>query len=387
MRTVNQFSVVALAGAAMLVTAAPDLYGQVRFMRPSFMRPSFFNNTGTISMSRPITTTNTITTNGGTTNLVINNPSMSPFFTRAQNMAFQHQLQRRAFYAGVAAGRYGYGGYSPGYAYGYAMMASSYGLPYYTSYGNGYSLPYSSSSYTPSREYVREPYQAPPAAAQDQLDRARMNPPVGEILSAKALNDILADLRKLAIDRPDDLPDVGLPLDNEALAHINLTRNGGNIGILKKGAALTWPTAFRGAELQDLRERIVARTREALEQARAKGTVDAAVTAQLARDVDQLKNELRRSAAALSFDQHVKAKNFLKSLDEAVVALQEPNAGDYLNGKFAVKAKTFPELVKQMTAAGLKFAPATPGDEAAYTALFQSLAAYDRSLKVAKPVP
>jgi hypothetical protein len=215
-----------------------------------------------------------------------------------------------------------------------------------------------------------------------------LNPPAGEILSGKALNAILADIRTIAANKPEDLPEVELPLDENALGHVNLTRNGGgSIGLLKNGAELKWPMALRGPEFQDLRERISAQVREALRQARSKGAVDQAVTNQLAGDVQQLGKDLRRLSAAIPFDQHVEAKNFVKSLDEAVVALQQPNAGDYMNGKFAVKARTIPQMVKQMTASGLRFAPAAPGDEAAYTALFQSLAAYDRSLKVDKPVP
>jgi len=38
------------------------------------------------------------------------------------------------------------------------------------------------------------------------------------------------------------------------------------------------------------------------------------------------------------------------------------------------------QLVDDMTRNGLKFAPANPGDEPAYTALYQSMLSYDMGL-------
>jgi hypothetical protein len=52
-----------------------------------------------------------------------------------------------------------------------------------------------------------------------------------------------------------------------------------------------------------------------------------------------------------------------------------------------------PEQVQWMSDYGLKFAPAMPGDEAAYTTLRERLASYDLSLRVtaaaepARPAP
>ena len=61
-------------------------------------------------------------------------------------------------------------------------------------------------------------------------------------------------------------------------------------------------------------------------------------------------------------------------LDNAIKALQAPDVGNYINGKYAARGKTVGELVKNM--GGLKFAQATPGDEQAYKALQEKLASY-----------
>jgi len=308
---------------------------------------------------------------------------------RSNNMAFlRHMdhvrhLERRAFDAGVISTLTGgFGGY------GAAAMGSLYGTPYFSSYGNPYTTPYSgSSSYrSNTNNYVQEPPAAPPAVAQDQADRARNNPPTGEIMSGQAMNDILADLRKVATDKPDALPAVALPLDDKAKTHINLTRGTGNIALLKPGDTIPWPTAFNGPEYEDQRAKLTARATAAVKQAQANGHVEVELTTPLATEVDAFQKELRRIAPSLSFEQHREAKDFLNALDAAVVALQQPDVANYFNGKYALTAKTIPEMVRYMTQNALKFAPAAPGDEEAYTKLYNSMSAYDRSLKTAKSV-
>jgi hypothetical protein len=73
------------------------------------------------------------------------------------------------------------------------------------------------------------------------------------------------------------------------------------------------------------------------------------------------------------------ARVFLQRFDDALVALGQPDAADYLNGRYELKAQTVLGLVQQMTDDGLRFAPAVPGDEAAYAALREALAACDRA--------
>ena len=60
---------------------------------------------------------------------------------------------------------------------------------------------------------------------------------------------------------------------------------------------------------------------------------------------------------------------------------------NYFNQKWVAKGKTVAELIQNMTAAGLRFAPATPGDEGAYRALHFALVAYDDGITqvAAKP--
>jgi hypothetical protein len=103
----------------------------------------------------------------------------------------------------------------------------------------------------------------------------------------------------------------------------------------------------------------------------------------MADDVDQLRTLLRQQAKGLSFQPYTEARDFLQRLDDGIVALGRPDAANYFNGTYDLKAQTVLGLVKQMTDRGLRFAPAAPGDEAAYAALREALAASDRP--AAKP--
>jgi hypothetical protein len=227
---------------------------------------------------------------------------------------------------------------------------------------------------TPTAEDERQRHQL------EQLNRSRNNPPVTEIWSGKALNDILGDLRKLSAKAPQggQLVNVQqLPLDEEGLKHINVTQGAGNIGLLKNEGRLNWPVALNGPDFKEQRERINSLTQAAVRQAEFNGHVDPGTMTQVSSDVDNLQRQLRRNGGDLPFGVYTEAKTFLNNLDDAITALRQPNVGNYFTGKFAVKAKTIPELVDYMTKQGLQFAPAVPGDEGSYLSLHQALANYD----------
>ena len=104
-------------------------------------------------------------------------------------------------------------------------------------------------------------------------------------------------------------------------------------------------------------------------------------------EADQLQNQLGRLARNQSFDLYQEAKTFVKNLNDAIAALRQPDVANYFNGRYTLQATTVPELVKQMTDKGLQFAPAIPGDEGAYKALHQTLAAADRALHATTKPP
>jgi hypothetical protein len=227
---------------------------------------------------------------------------------------------------------------------------------------------------TPTAEEERQRHQL------EQLNRSRNNPPVTEVWSGKALNDLLADLRKLPAKAPAGGQLVNLqqlPLDEDGLKHINVTQGTGNIGLLKNEGRLNWPVTLGGPEYKDQRERVSSLAQAAVRQAEFNGRVDPGTITQLSNDVEDLQRQLRKNSGDLPFALYTESKTFLSNLDDAVSALRQRDVGNYFTGKFALKAKTVPELVDQMTKQGLQFAPAVPGDEPSYVALHQALANYD----------
>jgi hypothetical protein len=190
---------------------------------------------------------------------------------------------------------------------------------------------------TPTPEDERQRHQL------EQLNRSRTNPPLTEIWSGKALNDILADLRKL----PTKAPAAGelvnlqrLPLDEDGLKHINVTRGGGNIALLKNEGRLNWSGALDGAEYKEQRERVNSLAQAAVRQAEFNGRVDLGTITQLSNDVDSLQRQLRKNSGDLPFAVYAEAKTFLSNLDDAISALRQPDVGNYFTGKFALKANT-----------------------------------------------
>jgi hypothetical protein len=239
---------------------------------------------------------------------------------------------------------------------------------------------------TPTPEELRQ------RSLQASADRSRNNPPTTEVLSGTSLNNLLADIQRNEGKGPPALRTFQLPLDEEAIKHINVTKGNGNVGILKNDGKLTWPAALSGPEFKDERDRISNLAREVVQDASFNGRIDPGNVRQMERDTDQIKKELRRTGADLTPSQYIEANAFLNDLNDALKALEQPDAVNYFNGKYSLakalsKANTVPELVKFMTERGLSFAPATPGDEPAYGALQQALASYDRSAQPVAAAP
>jgi hypothetical protein len=229
---------------------------------------------------------------------------------------------------------------------------------------------------TPTPEEDRQRYQ------QQQLGRSLNQPPVTEIWSGKALNDILADLHKRGV--PSDAmvrSTFTLPLDQAGLQHINLTRGAGNIGLLKNRGRLTWPVALSGTDFQRERERLTVQARDAVRQAEDNSQVDAAIILQMTGDVESLDRKLRRKALAIAPDLYIEAKTFLHRFTDAIQALRQDDVGSHFSGEYVLGAKTVPELVRAMKGNGLQFAAALPGDEGPYLLLHQALATYHQAVQ------
>jgi hypothetical protein len=233
---------------------------------------------------------------------------------------------------------------------------------------------------TPTTEDERE------RARIENLRRSYNDPPITEIWSGKALNDILAALQKMTAQQG---PGPTILLNQGALDSINVTAGGstGNLGPLRNGGKLNWPLALRGSAFNTARKSVDQLAPQAYQQASA-GSVDGDTLQQLSKSVDSLESELVRHVADISPNDYIRAKRYLNELDQTVQALQDPKVSNYVTHKWAARGSTVSELVADMSSQGLKFAPATAGDEAAYNSLYRSLvSALPPPVKPQEPYP
>lgn len=211
------------------------------------------------------------------------------------------------------------------------------------------------------------------------LNRALNDPPLTEVLTGDALNAILNNIVKLQ-DKGAVAPQV--PLDEEMLKSLNVSDGEpGNIGLLRNGGKLSWPSSLQGAPFDEERKRLTQLAQDAVERVKFNGQVDPGTLQQMRKDARAMHERLNENIRDLTPTQYVDAKRYLNQLDEALRALDNKKVQNHFNGKWTPKAKTANELVKEMKDAGLRFNGATRGDEAAYRMVQQRLAALNFALE------
>jgi len=213
--------------------------------------------------------------------------------------------------------------------------------------------------------------------------RATREPPITEVLSGQALNDLYNHVYPLQQKaKADGLALPKIEVDEDMLRQVNLTGAGslGSIGLLKDRGKLTWPLVLQSPDYEKSRTRLSALATDAVNQVRLNNPVGAATIRDMTGDVRRMNETLLRNVGELSPSEYVEAKRYLNSLESAIKALQDPNVGNQLNQNWAARAHTISALVDFMGDKGLKFAPATAGDEPAYRHLYQRLVAYDAAM-------
>jgi hypothetical protein len=214
-------------------------------------------------------------------------------------------------------------------------------------------------------------------ALEGALDRARRDPPLTEIASGRALNVLLANL-SAQVGRGGHGPDV--PLDDGVLSRINVSaKPEGDIGLLRDEGKLKWPASLQSAVFTEVRLETTGVMAEAVRLARSGEPVKPDVLAELAADIQRLKDTVRGHIEEMSPSEYVEAIRYVSGLGECLNALGDPNVSNYFNKTWSAKGRTVAELVPNM--AGLYFAPAVPGDEIAYRVLHQALVTFDAGLR------
>jgi hypothetical protein len=208
-------------------------------------------------------------------------------------------------------------------------------------------------------------------------------PTTTEILTGKALNDLLGEIKiRLGKAPPAGFVEPAVPLDQIDWKHLNVTSAPGavNMGVLRDEGTLVWPPKFRELAFRQLRDLLMLHFAKAVDLAKTTGQVPPEVTKVLDTEVEELRDRLKALAPSLTFDEYSQAKAFVNHLESAIKGLERPDAGSYFNGKYSPTSKSVPDLVRHMSEKNLSFAAALPGDESAYTSLYRALVTYGKSL-------
>ena len=214
-----------------------------------------------------------------------------------------------------------------------------------------------------------------------QVRRALNDPPAGDVYSGRAMNILLDDLGKKLARDPKNSGWFDPPLIRaDVEKHLNFTgqENKGNPGILKFASTddgrLPWPIVLTGPQFKADRALLDRLTRTVYKEAEA-GKVDPGNLESMTAAVRTLQQSLANNIRDLTPSQYGEARRFLSDFDDALTLLRQPNARDYFGSK-APNADTIGKLTNDMLTRGLRFAPATAGDEATYVAVHRALVMY-----------
>jgi len=194
-----------------------------------------------------------------------------------------------------------------------------------------------------------------------------------EILTGRALNLLLDELSR----RNEQTPlSTSRELNAEHLPFLNLTgpkAGSGHFGVLNRGK-LIWPMYLRGEHLRLQREGVellLARVMREAENGEGGDGYQALILAvnQLTQQVKQDPRK-RLTDPTFSYYYWASANDYLKQLDQAILAIDRPNFRSYLQ---KLQAKTVVELVAEMKGRGARFGPATSGDEEAYLGVYRAM--------------
>jgi hypothetical protein len=109
---------------------------------------------------------------------------------------------------------------------------------------------------------------------------------------------------------------------------------------------------------------------EALTQLQS-GPVDFATRQAMDWAADQLQSLLKSNIQEISSTDYIAAKRYLNELANTIKAIGNPDVA-----RWTAQGRTVAALTTSMTQNGVKFAAASPGDEAAYNAVHSALVAY-----------
>jgi hypothetical protein len=217
------------------------------------------------------------------------------------------------------------------------------------------------------------------------LQRSRNNPPLPEIWSATALNDLL---RAIQGEHTKGVTGPEVTLAPDILRHVNMTTGTtyAGVGLLRDSGKLTWPYSLQQSPFDETRKRLDELLPQAVKQARS-GPVDRDVLNNIRSTVTSLERALDSQVADMTPSEFIEGSRYLRELKDGMKVLQQGDVSKYFRTEWTPQGSTVGDLIRQMTREGLRFAPAVSGDEPYYTSLHRALVDYDMGVTQLTSMP
>ncbi len=214
----------------------------------------------------------------------------------------------------------------------------------------------------------------------ETLERIQQDATPTEISNGKALNVLLKDLSKLRVKAGSISTNSIHP---NILQQINVTfGDNGNLGILR-GGNLEIPVALQEESIvpKQVQKDITFQAKTLYEQA-SRGNIEAAVLKDLRNNLEMIRENLSKNVNNIPTRHYIQGNRFLNHFNEALRALETNNFATKVNKyqEFVQQGRKLDEFVGFMVDNGLSFAGATPGDEAAYEAIYNQMVNLDIAL-------
>jgi hypothetical protein len=214
--------------------------------------------------------------------------------------------------------------------------------------------------------------------ARTTLRRIQTNSTPAEISTGKSLNLMLDDARrfstrKVSVDN--------LALSEDVLLQLNVTSSEFGLGALRSGGKIAWPIGLQEIMSPELRKTLDTQA-QALVQGASKGKIDVNIFRDFSNELDRTAELLVKKVNDVG-PHYLEAKRFLSDLQDARKALEKGEAQhqiQYMKWVSAGGGKSVQDVVDYLISKGLRFAPATTQDEAAYRAFFSAFVVYDVAL-------
>jgi hypothetical protein len=209
-----------------------------------------------------------------------------------------------------------------------------------------------------------------------ELDRARSSPPLTEICSGRPLNALL---RHLIVEQERGVRGPNVPLSEYIPKSINLrpANSSARLALLKDKGNLKWPTGLQKDAFKENRVRVNALVKTAYQDLMSGRAPAASTLADLQTNLVKLEVSLDSQLDDFTNAQFIEAARYLRHLNNTLSALRNPEAARSFRAVPKSHARNVADLVKFLREKKLEFAPAGPGEAAAYVALYHALAAYD----------